>query len=97
MKRNLYNLKLRGTGGEEDGGIGIGIGGIGIANPDGEGIGISTPGAGSSESITPYGYQFYNVQLDRVWYFLKCAGGDNLTGQDYTAGDGYYLRAQNIE
>jgi hypothetical protein len=88
MKKNLYNLKLRGSGGSSGG---IGIGGIGIGNPDGEGIGFGEDDAGSSEDIIPGGYQFYNVQIEKIWYFLRCAGGDNLR-----CSSGAYLKAQNV-
>lgn len=93
MKRNLYNFKIRGTGGSS-GGIGIGISGIGIANPDGGEIGFYVPGeeAGSSEDITPVGYQFYNVQIDRVLYYLTCSNGDSLGSVN-----DYDLRAYNAE
>ena len=67
MKRNLYNLKIR------KGGVGIGIGGIGI------GIGGIGIGLGDElDTIIPEGYKFYNVQLDRVLYYLACSNGDTL-------------------
>lgn len=90
MKRNLYNLKIRGTGGDPEGGIGIG--GIGIGNPDGEGIGFGPDDAGSSEDIMPDGIQFYNVKLDRILYYLTCSNDDSLGSVN-----DLNLRAYNVE
>jgi len=87
MRNNLYNLKLRGTGGTSDG---IGIGEIGIGNPAGEGIGMDE-GGGSSEDIIPEGLMFYNFKIEKIWYFLRCAEGDNLR-----CSGGAYLKAQNV-
>jgi hypothetical protein len=89
MKTNLYNLKLRGTGGEPEGGIGIG--GIGIGSPAGEGIGFGDDEAGPSGDIIPDGLMFYNFRIEKIWYFLRCAGGDNLL-----CSGGAYLKAQNV-
>ena len=86
MKRNLYNLKLRGTGDSSDG---IGIGGIGIGI-GGVGIGIDA-GGGSSEDIIPTGYKFYNAKIEKIWYNLRCSGGDTLR-----SANGVYLKAQNV-
>ena len=88
MKRNIYNLKLRGTGDEETGGIGIGGVGIGIG---GVGIGIDE-GGGPSGDIIPDGYQLYNVQLDRILYYLTCSGGEHLQSVN-----SFDLRAYNVE
>ena len=92
MKRNLYNLKIKGTGGAE-GGIGIGGIGIGIG---GVGIGIDE-GGGSSESIIPEGFQLYNVKIEKIWYYLQCSSGDNLTSLNDDDDSGFvsYLRAHN--
>jgi hypothetical protein len=65
MKRNIYKLKMRAGGG------GIGIGGIGIGIGDGIGL-------GEIGDAIPEGYQFYNIQIDRVSYYLACSNGDTL-------------------
>ena len=76
MRRNFYKLMLKevATGGT-------------LTTPDGDVITtpgggvITVPGEGSEEgipSISPQGYQFYNVQLDRILYYLTCSNGDSL-------------------
>jgi len=88
MRRNFYNIKVRGTGAGEyltapDGTI--------ITDPDGNPIIIGGT-EGPIGEIDREGYQFYNVQLDRILYYLTCSNGDSLGSISDID-----LRAYNVE
>ena len=82
MKRNIYKLVIKQSATGE---IVFGIDEpLGIDEALGmEGTGIPT--------ITPEGYQFYNVQIKKILYYLTCSGGEYL---QCSSGDN--LRANNI-